>query len=254
MEEQYIVEPYWDEVAKNISKRTDIKIIAGEDDPFYRHKRKLFLKLFNDVVFSGKIVLEIGSGPGGNLALVYEKGCKKVTGVDISNEMIALAKQNLGKKDVEVIKIDGRTLPFEDGAFDLIYTSTVLQHNVQEDALIALVDEICRVSNSEIILFERIETKIKGNETTTGRPVAYYKNLVEKHNFRLCKTKFLPIQCSYYICGAIRKVFNSKNHKEGEPFTRLSINLQKLALPITKLLDKAIPSNRDVAMLHFKKI
>jgi hypothetical protein len=119
--------------------------------------------------------------------------------------------------------------------------------------LIALVSEISRVAASKVVLFERIEKRIKGSATTLGRPVAYYRQLLASNGFDLQKTEFLPIQVSYYVCGAIRKLLNSPRHQEGEPFTKLSLNAQKLLMPVTTALDKVVPSTRDVAMLMFQR-
>jgi hypothetical protein len=67
----YDVESYWNEVANNIEQRKGVKIIAGDDEPFYRYKRKRFLKLLELININGKSGLEIGSCPGGNLAYLY---------------------------------------------------------------------------------------------------------------------------------------------------------------------------------------
>jgi len=47
----YHPEPYWNEVAKRISRREKAKIIAGDDEPYYRYKREKFLKLFDKIDF-----------------------------------------------------------------------------------------------------------------------------------------------------------------------------------------------------------
>jgi len=253
MKNEYEVEGYWDNVARNIAARKGLRVIAGEDDPFYRYKRQLFLRLFDRLDFAGKTVLEIGSGPGGNVLHAHDKGAKSVTGVDVSQQMVTLARENLQGKNIEIIKINGRDLPFADRTFELVFTSTVLQHNVDESALVALVNEVSRVAAAKIVLFERIEKRIKGNATTTGRPVTYYQQLLARNGFDLKKTEFLPIQASYYVCGAIRKLLNSPRHQEGEPFTKLSLNAQRLAMPVTTLLDRVVPSTRDVAMLEFQR-
>lgn len=62
--DNYHPEPYWSEVAQKIKTREGVNVIAGDDEPYYRYKRKRFLKLLNSVDFAGKSVLEIGSGPG----------------------------------------------------------------------------------------------------------------------------------------------------------------------------------------------
>jgi ubiquinone/menaquinone biosynthesis C-methylase UbiE len=200
-----------------------------------------------------KDVLEIGLGPGGNLSVILGKGAKKVTGVDISSHMVDLAKKNLEGTGAEIVKINGKELPFEDNTFNVVFTSTVLQHNTNEVVLKALVKEITRVSNDEVLLFERIESRIKGHESNLGRPISYYQKLMEEEGFELKMIKSLPIQASYYTCGVIRKVFNPKSRKEGEVLSKLSIFLERLLLPITSLLDNVIPSHRDVTLLQFRK-
>jgi ubiquinone/menaquinone biosynthesis C-methylase UbiE len=254
MIQPYNPETYWDNVANNINSRQDLKLIAGDDEPYYRYKRRRFLELLNTIDFSGRNVLEIGSGPGGNLDFVFSKGCKKITGVDISKQMVSLSKELLAGKEIGVLKINGRDLPFADKSFDTVFTSTVLQHNTNEDVLYQLISEICRAAKDEVLLFERIESKIKGHESNLGRPIAYYESLLSAHNFKLAGSYSLPIQASYFICGAIRKVFNRSSRMEGEPLSPLSIALQKLTLPLTSVVDKLIPSKRDVMLLRFKRM
>ena len=64
--------------------------------------------------------------------------------------MIELSKRPLQNKKVQVQKIDGHTLPFDNNYFDIVFTSTVLQHNIEEIQLKELIKSICRVSNSEV--------------------------------------------------------------------------------------------------------
>jgi SAM-dependent methyltransferase len=253
IKESYNTENYWNTVAKEINNREGINIIAGDDEPYYRYKRKLFLQLFDTIDFGNKSVLEVGSGPGANLDYLSNKGCKEIAGVDISIEMMELSKKILQNKNIEVLKIDGMKIPFDNSHFDIVFTSTVLQHNTDEIKLKELIMDICRVSKSDVIIFERIEKKIKGRESNLGRPVEYYASLFKKNNFTLAHTSFLKIQVSYFVCGIIRKLFNRKNRKEGEPISGVANFLQIISLPITKVLDKIIPSHRDLGMLHFKR-
>jgi SAM-dependent methyltransferase len=249
----YDPEKYWDKVAENISARDDLKIIAGDDEPYYRYKRKLFLKLLDSIDFRNKKVLEVGSGPGGNLDFLTNKGCAEIVGVDVSEKMVELSKRILRNPSVHVQKIDGCSLPFNSSYFDLVFTSTVLQHNTNEAQLQKLISSICRVSAREVIIFERIEKKISGHETNLGRPIEYYNSLFKENGFNLVQTEFLQIQASYIVCGIIRKVFNLRNRKEGEPISKISSNLQTAILPVTRVIDKMLPSNRDLGMLSFRK-
>ncbi len=172
----YHPEPYWNEVAKKISRRGEARIIAGDDEPYYRYKREKFLKLFDKIDFQNKIVLEVGSGPGGNLFQILKKQPKELHGVDISDEMVTLSRKILNEKKVVISKTDGQNLQYSSNYFDLSFTSTVLQHNTEEFMLQRIISEICRVTKTDIYTFERIEKRIKGTELCLGRPVNYYQS------------------------------------------------------------------------------
>lgn len=249
----YNPEHYWDDVAKHISLRNDNNIIAGDDEPYYQYKRKMFLKLFDSIDFSNKKVLEVGPGPGGNLQYLLQKNCKEIAGADVSEQMTQLAKKNLQHTPISIHKADGFSLAFADNYFDLVFTSTVLQHVTDDNQLQQLIKSICRVSVSEIVIFERISNTITGHESNLGRPVSYYADIFKSNGFTLHTTQFLPVRASYIVCGAIRKLFNSRSRKEGEPISRVSRILQTIALPFTKVLDKFIPAKKDLCMLYFKK-
>lgn len=249
----YHPEPYWSEVANRIKARAGKNIIAGDDEPFYRYKREKFLSMLNTVEFKGKKVLELGCGPGGNLQEVWKKSPSRLTGADISADMLELSREKL-PKEIELIKIDGTSLPFKDKEFDYVFTATVLQHNTNEEMLKKIMAELCRVSNEKIFLFERIEKTIKGDELCYGRPVSYYENICNLHGFKLVNKSFINIRISYYVSGVIRKVFSPKTRQEGEPLSKIAILLQNLTLPITKKLDNIFKSKKDIAKLEFGRL
>jgi ubiquinone/menaquinone biosynthesis C-methylase UbiE len=246
----YHPEEYWSEVGKRIEERKGKNVVAGDDEPYYRYKREEFLKLLKEVAFKDKSVLEIGNGPGGNLVEIYKLLPKRLVGVDISEQMVKLAKEKVSK-EVEVIKIDGTTLPFKDKEFDLVFTATVLQHNTDEEMLKKLVKELSRVSKSRVILFERVENEIKGDDLCQGRPIKYYETLLKESGFKLRSTKFINIRISYYVSGMIRKGLNRRDRKEGEKLNFISEMLQKISLPITSIIDKVVKSNKDVCRIEF---
>jgi len=173
--------------------------------------------------------------------------------VDILEAMVAISRRLLANKNITILKIDGEHLPYPDGYFDLSFTSTVLQHITDEEMLSKIAGEICRVTGKEIYLFERVEKCIKGDELNLGRPVKYYQEIFGAHGYKLNRVRFLNVEISYWICGIIRKLFNSIRRREGEPVSKISEKLQELVLPLTSKLDGVFRANRDVGMLHFKK-
>lgn len=251
--EVYHPEEYWSKVALRIKSRKGKNVIAGDDEPFYRYKRKKFLQLLNSVDFQNKSVLEIGCGPGGNLQEIWKQTPKRLAGADISEEMIGLSRNKL-PNEIELVKIDGISLPFKDKEFDYVFTATVLQHNTDDQMMKRILAEICRVSNEKVFLFERIEKSIKGDELCLGRPVKYYEEICQNHGFKLIQTQFINIRVSYFVCGIIRKVFSPGTREEGEPLSKFAIFLQRIKLPVTIQLDKIFKSKKDVAKLEFLSV
>lgn len=252
----YHPEKYWSEVAERIEKRNDVRIIAGDDSPYYRYKRNRFLSLLDRLDLEGKELMELGSGPGGNLRYILENHKPKmVTGADISKNMIKLAGQNLSDIDLEykLEKIDGTTLPFSEGKFDLVFSATVLQHNTDDSMMRSILTEMARVSKDKLVLFERIENNLKGDDLCMGRPVDYYSSIVEPLGYKLKETNFINIQVSYIVSGIIRKVFNPSARVEGQQISTIARMLQKLSLPITSILDRIFKVDRDLGMLTFQR-
>ena len=249
----YHPETYWSEVAERIDQREGSNVIAGDDEPYYEYKRQQFLKKLKTIDFNGKSVLEIGCGPGGNLIEINKLSPNKLHAVDISEKMVNIARANT-KGCAEIYKTNGTKLPFGDKSYDIIITSTVLQHNTDEKMLTALIKELSRASSNDVYLFERVESMIKGDDLCLGRPVDYYASLMNDNGFKLVRNEFLETRISYFICGGIRKLANPSSRKEGEPLTKIATLLQRISLPITKALDRLLANNRDVAMMHFRRI
>jgi SAM-dependent methyltransferase len=250
---KYIPEVYWDEVAKQIERRKAENFIAGDNEPFYRYKKNKFLQLLATINFADKKVLEVGSGPGGNLLEIYKQGPATLFGVDISDEMIRLSGKNIGNKSITVLKTNGNSLPFADRYFDIIITATVLQHITDDKVLATLIKSMCNAATSDIYIFERIERKKKISESNTGRTINEYAAYFTDNNFYLDEVRFAYLHSSYIACGVVRKIFNKRNRGEGEAVSCLSGTIQKIILPFTKKLDNMLKRKRDLAMLHFKR-
>ena len=256
MNEEYKSKVYWDNVALQIMKRDNTAmVVAGDYEPFYIYKRNKFLNFFRTLNFKGLSVIEIGCGPGGNLGYISEQGAQKIIGFDISAKMLEIAKmrfQNLNNIFFATYEQDNK-LPFSDCEFDFALTSTVLQHIVDDVEVEELINEICRVTKSDIYICERTEIKIKRSFSNVGRPVSFFKKQFENNGFKTESVKYLNVQISYFVCGIIRKFFGKKNRNEGENHSQIVIFLQKIVLIFTVPLDKLFTSKRDLTIIHFKK-
>ena len=74
-------------------------------------------------------VLEVGSGTG-NISLHIASHAGSVVGVDISPEMVEVAREKAAERDLGNVRFqvgDAYDLPFEDGSFDKVVCVNVLQ-------------------------------------------------------------------------------------------------------------------------------
>ena len=77
------------------------------------------------VLAQDKEVLDLGCNTGYGTEIL-SRSARKVVGVDVSDGAVAQAKSKYGNQGIEFHCIDGKSLPFEDGRFDLIVSCQVM--------------------------------------------------------------------------------------------------------------------------------
>jgi ubiquinone/menaquinone biosynthesis C-methylase UbiE len=107
----------------------------------------------------GRAVLDFGCGTGRLTRFVADHGAKAV-GVDATREMIESARSL--SPELRYEQIDGRSLPFDDDAFDVVMTAYVLQYYVSGNGLDELVDEFARVlrAGGTLIAIEQVASSL----------------------------------------------------------------------------------------------
>ncbi|HII15549.1 MAG TPA: class I SAM-dependent methyltransferase [Nanoarchaeota archaeon] len=75
------------------------------------------------------LILDIGCGTG-RFAMLLAKRCRKVTGIDFSPDMLAVAKdKSKNIKNIEYLKLDAsKKLPFKNSSFDKVLCTLVVMH------------------------------------------------------------------------------------------------------------------------------
>lgn len=96
--------------------------------------------------FSKLSALEIGCGPG-RLMLPLSEAFGQIAGVDVSGEMIELARENLaGRKNAKVVQNSGADLSgFASESVDFCYSYAVFQHIPVKEVVWNYLREACRV-------------------------------------------------------------------------------------------------------------
>lgn len=86
--------------------------------------RKVFGQTFDRLGQSTPLrILDVGAGTGEMTVLLANMGYK-VTGIDLTPAMLAIARQKVDKLGIPVTLVEGRAeqLPFPDGSFDVVFS------------------------------------------------------------------------------------------------------------------------------------
>ncbi len=110
-----------------------------------RHARRLHAAVMAAVgTFSFADVLDVGCGTGATLAAVVAAHARaRAWGVDLSPEMIAVARERLESR-AEVQVADAERLPFRDGSVDVVVCVDSLHHYPHPDAALAEMRRVTR--------------------------------------------------------------------------------------------------------------
>jgi ubiquinone/menaquinone biosynthesis C-methylase UbiE len=104
-------------------KNLDRKYVTLNRAHIFIEKPAMFSLLPN---LRGKKVLCLGCGSGEEIELLEKKGATDITGIDIADKLIEIAKQENPNHNFFVM--DAEHLNFESEAFDFIYSSFVLDY------------------------------------------------------------------------------------------------------------------------------
>lgn len=146
---------FWDEIARRFGSREDIINIPGA--PFITNRYIDYLE--NRVLApylsstEGQMVLDVGTGIG-RWVLLEAKKASYVVGIDISREMLKIAKRRVKKSNVDFVLATAYAIPLRSNSVDLSLSCTCIQHIVEEDKQKEGLHEITRVTRNRILVLE----------------------------------------------------------------------------------------------------
>ncbi|MBK9328113.1 MAG: methyltransferase domain-containing protein [Sphingobacteriales bacterium] len=102
----------------------------------------------------GKSVLDVGTGTG-SLALDLSKTAEKVIGIDLSSEMLEIAKKKNKKNNLTFLLMDASNMNYIDEEFDIVTISLGL-HDMPLEIRTLVLKEVRRVlkSNGKLFILE----------------------------------------------------------------------------------------------------
>jgi SAM-dependent methyltransferase len=140
------VRAYWNEHIHDlaISKHTPGSPGFFADlDEYHFDKLHHLLRLVPFDGLRGKRVLDVGCGTGVDLVR-FAQGGARVTGVDIADSAIGLARKNVAQRGLRagLVVADGERLPFADGSFDYVFAHGVAQYTTDGPRLVREVHRV----------------------------------------------------------------------------------------------------------------
>jgi ubiquinone/menaquinone biosynthesis C-methylase UbiE len=152
------IQRYWNEHIHDL-KMTRHQVGTREffdDLDDYRFEKLHYLpRLVDFGAYRHQRVLEVGCGIGIDL-LRFAQGGARVTGVDLAETAIRLARQNFtlhgidGGADLRVA--NGEALPFPDNTFDVVYGHGVIQYTADAARLIAECRRVLKPGGQAIFM------------------------------------------------------------------------------------------------------
>jgi ubiquinone/menaquinone biosynthesis C-methylase UbiE len=121
----------------------------------YRFDKLHYLpRLVDFSAFRGQRLLEVGCGIGTDLVR-FAKGGARVTGVDLAQTAIDLARKNFELNGVtpdELRVANGEALPFPDASFDVVYGHGVIQYTANAEHLIRECHRVLKPGGTGIFM------------------------------------------------------------------------------------------------------
>ncbi|MEQ1870483.1 MAG: class I SAM-dependent methyltransferase [Vicinamibacterales bacterium] len=200
---------------------------------------------------NGRSILDVGTGTGRAAFLMADLGAQ-VTGVDASEEMLAVARERARDRVVPITFAtgDAHALGFADRAFDIAVSLRVLMHTPRWGMC---VDELCRVSRHRVIvdypsahsvaLVQSLARKVRyafGGATEPYRVFGAHQIAAAfaRNNFRIVSTHrqfVLPI--------ALHKTIGSRRFTETSERALAAVGLLRLlGSPVTVVAERCEPS------------
>ncbi|MFH1591795.1 MAG: class I SAM-dependent methyltransferase [Candidatus Woesearchaeota archaeon] len=226
---EYSNREYWRELdVEEDESRWDI---VGSRGLYFNYYKELFEKKLNSLLdyFKNKKVLEVGCGKG-KWSLLFARNQAEVLATDINPNMVKFCKKQAKKENLAGLKVAvldiTRERPKE--KYDVIFTSTVLQHICEEDMFECAIRNmvLSLKSRGKIILIEtaaprpisrllqKIADKTKGIQDCSYRSLSSYKKIFRKYGLKFVSFQGVDLSFPLSYGYMIARSRSKKNWKK----------------------------------------
>ena len=138
---------------KEASRLSFDRQAAAYDEAVYGgHARKLYAPILGALDgVPHRRLLDLGCGTGELLKILLELGGNTAcTGLDLSENMLAVARKKLGER-AQLVRGDAERLPFGDGSFDAVVCNDSFHHYPDPAAVVAEVERVLRPGGTFVL-------------------------------------------------------------------------------------------------------
>jgi ubiquinone/menaquinone biosynthesis C-methylase UbiE len=134
---------------------SSIAISGEEPEYFSQYKIDDLVRVCDLDGLRPERILDFGAGIGNSLDPMQRAfPDARISGIDVSEESLGICRK-IARENTELCCYDGHTIPFDDGAFDLVFAACVF-HHIPAEQHVALLNEIRRVlgPRGRFVLYE----------------------------------------------------------------------------------------------------
>ncbi len=263
-------EEYWNIVASKYKNEESVLVpgdIKIKNQYYDSVQRKVLLKSFKQLS-AGSRILDIGCGVGRWSFQLANRGMN-VIGVDISSEMIKVAKERARKKKIDNVGFlvsKAHEINFPASSFDGVLAITVLQHILDEKQRYAAVDKMVKATKKGgkfFILEKVVQEKFREFHVKPLTEKEWIK-IFESRGARFLESYPVPNSPLVDFVTSLGTKFKYRNYPEAEEYPgvksleettsgpmRLAYTIAtKTAIALSKPIDVVI---RSKALGRFSK-
>jgi SAM-dependent methyltransferase len=196
-------------------------------------------------------ILDVGTGTG-RAALLLAHGAARVTAVDASEEMLAIARRRAAEElvSVQFLRGDAHALDFADRSFDVAVAFRLLMHTPQWQRCIA---ELCRVaerlvvidypSATSVALFESLGRRVAHAAGVRTEPYRVFTHGTIVEAFARCGFRVRSVHRQFVMPIAFHKAIGSRRFTiwSEHKLDRLGL-LKPFGSPVTLVAERCAPS------------
>jgi SAM-dependent methyltransferase len=151
------IQRYWNDRIHDL-EMTDAEVGSKtffDDLDEYRFDKLRYLPVLVDFAgFRGRQLLEVGCGIGTDLVR-FARGGAHVTGIDLSQTAIDLARKNFALNGVTAVDLrvaNGEGLPYDAASFDVVYAHGVVQYTADPARLVRECHRVLKPGGTAIFM------------------------------------------------------------------------------------------------------